>query len=266
MTSSVEALAGILGRGAPVFTGWLALPEPAIAGLVAREAGYGAVTLDMQHGAYDFLAASRAIPLVAAAGKPCLVRIPVTEFGTASRLLDAGASGIIAPMINTAEDARAFAAAVKYPPLGGRSWGPQPALALSGLAPPDYFGRANGFVASFAMIETREALDRMEDIMAVEGIDGIFIGPSDLSIGLSRGASLDPAGAEVDRAIADALARAKAAGKRAGIYAASGERAAEFARSGYDLIAIGSDVAFLRAGAAAMMAAASARAEPRLSA
>lgn len=255
MTSSVETLAAQLRAGKPVFSAWCGLPEPGIAGLLARES-FGCVVVDMQHGAVDFLAAARAIPLVAAAGKPSMVRIPVGEFGTASRLLDAGAAGIIAPMINSVEDARALASFVKFPPVGARSWGPHPALTLTGLAPPDYFKGANAFSISFAMIETREALDRIDDILAVDGIDAVFIGPSDLSIGLSRGASLDPMGAEVTAAIDHALARARAASKRAGIYAPTGERAADFAQRGYDLVAIGSDVSFLRAGAAAMLKAA----------
>lgn len=256
MTSSVEQLAAGLRAGKTVFSAWCGIPEPAIAGLLAREPGYDCVVLDMQHGSIDYLNAVRAIPLVAAAGKPCMPRIPVGDFGTASRLVDAGASGIIAPMVNTVEDARAFAASIKFPPQGGRSWGPLAALALTGRTPPDYFAGANAFTMTFAMIETREALDRIDDILAVDGIDAIFIGPSDLSIGLSNGAALDPMGAEVNRAIDHALARARAAKRLAGIFAPTGERAADFARRGYDLVTIGNDTAFLKAGAAAMRKAA----------
>ena len=258
MASPVQALAAGLTGTRPVFTAWCGLPEPSIAGYLAREAGIDAVVLDMQHGVIDFLNATRAIPLVAASGKPAIPRIPVGEFATASRLLDAGAAGIIAPMINTVEDARRLAAFIKFPPLGERSWGPHPALTLTGLQPADYFGTANSFLRSFAMIETREALDRIDDILAVDGIDAVFIGPSDLSIGLSRGAALDPNGAEVSAAIDHALARAKAAGKAAGIYAPSGERAADFAKRGFHLVSVASDIGFLRAGAAAMMKAATA--------
>src|SRR3954469_2541792 len=88
--------------GSPVLAAWCGLPEPAVAGLLAREA-FDAVTIDMQHGAIDFAAAVRAVPLIAAAGKPAIVRIPVGDFAAASRLLDAGASAVIAPMINTIE-------------------------------------------------------------------------------------------------------------------------------------------------------------------
>jgi 4-hydroxy-2-oxoheptanedioate aldolase len=256
MPSPVQAFAQVLSAGKPIFSAWCGLPEPSIAGYLAREAGIDAVVLDMQHGVMDFLNAARAIPLVAAAGKPAIPRIPVGEFATASRLLDAGAAGIIAPMINTVEDARRLAAFMKFPPQGERSWGPIPALALTGLAQGDYFRTANDFSRSFAMIETRGALDRIDAILAVDGIDAIFIGPSDLSVGLSGGSTLNPDGAEVNAAIDHALARAKAAGKGAAIYAPDGERAADYARRGYGFVAVGSDLGFLRAGAAAMMKAA----------
>jgi hypothetical protein len=114
-------------------------------------------------------------------------------------------------MINTVEDARRFVSFTKFPPQGDRSWGPHPALTLSGLTFPQYFHGANGFTLNFAMIETRQALDAVDDILAVDGIDALFIGPSDLSIGLSGGGSVAPEGAEVDRAIDHALTRARAA-------------------------------------------------------
>lgn len=254
--SSLHALSHSLSGGKPVFTIWCGLPEPLIAGTLAQEPGYGCVTLDLQHGAMDLAAAIRAIPLVAAAGKPSLPRIPVGEFQTASRLLDAGAAGIIAPMINSVQDARAFVAATKYPPVGGRSWGPHAAVPLSGLGPAEYFAAANDLTVTFAMIETREALAQVDAILAVDGIDALFIGPYDLSIGLSGGGAIDPDGPETSQAIQHALTRAKAAGKRAGIYAATGERAGHFANLGYDLIAIGTDAVFLREGAASMLRAA----------
>jgi len=248
-------LAERLRGGAPLLTAWCGLPHPSVAGILAREA-FDAVVLDTQHGAIDFAAAVQAVPLIAAAGKPALVRIPVGEFASASRYLDAGASGIIAPMINTAEDARRLAAFTKFPPLGERSWGPHAALALTGLEPAQYLKQANDLTVTFAMVETREALAIVDDILAVPGIDGVFIGPSDLSIALSGGKGLDPAGAEVDKALDHALTRAKAAGKIAAVYAVSGARAAELSAKGFHLIAVGSDMGMLRAGAQAALAAA----------
>ena len=253
--AAITALADRLRSGVPAFAAWCGLPDPAIAGLLARE-GFDAVVIDLQHGAIDFAATLRAIPLVAAAGKPALVRIPVGEFATASRLLDAGASAVIAPMINGVEDARRFGSFVKYPPLGQRSWGPHGAVPLSGLEPKNYFAQANGFSLAFAMVETREALAAVDDILAAPEIDGIFVGPSDLSIALSNGAENNPTGPEASAALEHALARAKAAGKFSGVYAPSGERGGELAKKGFDLVSIGTDTSFLRAAAQAALKAA----------
>ena len=244
-----------LKGGTPLFTAWCGLPDPSIAGTLARE-DFDAVTLDTQHGSIDFAASLQAIPLIAAAGKPALVRIPVGDFACASRYLDAGVSGIIAPMINTVEDARRLAAFTKFPPVGERSWGAYGALALTGLEPGEYLRTANSLAVSFAMVETREALAIIDDILAVPGIDGVFIGPSDLSIALSGGKGVDPTSAEVDKALDHALARVKAAGKIAAIYAVSGVRAAELSAKGFHMVAIGSDMSMLRAGAHAALAAA----------
>jgi 4-hydroxy-2-oxoheptanedioate aldolase len=253
--SSVAALSARLRSGSPVLSAWCGIPEPLVAGILAREA-FDAVTLDMQHGAVDFAAAARALPLIASAGKPGLVRVPVGDFATASRLLDVGASAVIAPMINTVEDAQRFGAFIKYPPLGERSWGPHAALTLTGLQAADYLVQANDFSMSFAMVETREALGIVDDILATPGIDGIFLGPSDLSIALSRGAGVNAFSGEVDQALSHALARARAAQKLVGVYAATGDRASQHLKQGFELVALGSDTVMLRSGAQALLAAA----------
>jgi 4-hydroxy-2-oxoheptanedioate aldolase len=250
--STVAMLSDRLRTGSPMLSAWCGLPEPAVAGLLARES-FDAVTLDMQHGSADLAAAVRALPLIAAAGKPGLVRIPVGDYATASRLLDAGASGVIAPMVNSVEDARRFAAFMKYPPLGERSWGPHGALTLSGLPPAEYFAQANGTSISFAMVETREALAIVDEILETPGVDGIFLGPSDLSIALSGGAGVNASSPDVEDALAHALARARAAGKLAGVYAATGDNAAQRRAQGFHFIAVGSDSMMLRAGAQAAL-------------
>ena len=136
-----EAVVGKLSTSlvddAPMFAAWVGMNEPAVAEALAREA-FDAVVLDMQHGALDFVGASRAILAVALAGQPAIVRVPVGDFALASRLLDAGAAGIIAPMINGRADAERFVSFTKFPPLGERSWGPRAALPLSGLDAPAY--------------------------------------------------------------------------------------------------------------------------------
>ncbi|MET0744974.1 MAG: aldolase/citrate lyase family protein [Microvirga sp.] len=244
-----------LRGGEPAFAAWCGLPEPTIPGLLARE-DFDAVALDMQHGLIDLAAVLRAIPLITASEKPALVRIPVGEFATASRLLDAGASAVIAPMINTLEDARRFGSFLKYPPVGERSWGPHAALGVTGLEPAAYFAQANRLTASLAMIETQAALSILDDILAEPGIDGVFVGPADLSIALSGGERLDAQSPAVEAAIDHVLARTRAAGKMAAIYATTGDRAAGFARKGFDLVAMASDAAMLRLGAQASLQAA----------
>ena len=178
---------------------------------LARE-GFDTVILDLQHGALDFVGASRAILAVAIAGRPAIVRPPVGDFASASRLLDAGAAGVIAPMINSRADAERFASFAKFPPLGERSWGPGAALPLSGLDSHRYLASANGLVQAIAMIETREALEALDDILDVAGIDGVFIGPADLSIALSNGARWEPRGpAVIEAAPASSPAPARTA-------------------------------------------------------
>ncbi|WP_018259502.1 HpcH/HpaI aldolase family protein [Methylobacterium sp. WSM2598] len=250
---AVAALAARMREGTPLVSAWCGIPEPAVAGLLAAEPGFDAITLDMQHGGFDEAAVARTVPLVAARGKPTLARVPVAAFNTVSRVLDAGVSAVIAPMVNSAEEAAMLATFAKYPPLGARSWGPLPALALSGLGGDHYLKEANGFCLTLAMVETREALDAVDAILAVEGIDGIFIGPSDLSIALSGGAALDPGGSVVRAALDHAKARARAAGKRIGVYAHSPARGRENVQEGFDLVALMGDGALLRLGAQAAL-------------
>src|SRR5215213_2721482 len=118
---TIPLLAERLRRGDALLSAWCGIPDPMVSAALAAE-DFDAVTLDMQHGAIDLAGAIRAIPGIAAAGKPALVRVPVGDFASASRLLDNGAAAVIAPMINTLDDARRFAAFMKYPPLGERSW------------------------------------------------------------------------------------------------------------------------------------------------
>jgi 4-hydroxy-2-oxoheptanedioate aldolase len=194
------------------------------------------------------------IAAVRQAGSAPLVRVPLGDFAMVSRVLDFGAEGVIAPMINTAADARAFAAAAKFPPVGERSWGPNRACMIAGIADPkDYLATANDSIVTLAMIETREALANIDAIVATPGIDGLFLGPSDLSIALSEGRILQPESNEVGVELDRIVAAAQRANKIAGAYCASAERALAVARRGVRFCAISSDMVFLRAGAAAQL-------------
>ena len=210
----------------------------------------------MQHGAIDITGAMRGVAAVALAGKPAIVRIPVGDFATASRVIDAGAAAVIAPMINSGADARRFADFMKYPPVGQRSWGPRAALPLSGYAGPAYLQNANGIVLAIAMVETVEAFEAVDEILGTDGVDGVFIGPSDLSIALHRGALVDPHGADVDATMTKVVQRAKAHGKFAAAFCFDGKRAKELARRGFSLCSVSTDALLLRAAANAELAAA----------
>jgi 4-hydroxy-2-oxoheptanedioate aldolase len=253
---------GVIGRlahglavGAGVLSAWIGVNDAAVADALAREP-FDAVTLDMQHGGVDFVGASRAVLAVALAGKPTIVRIPVGDFASASRLADAGAAAIIAPMINSAADARRFAEFIKYPPIGRRSWGPRAALALSGLIGPAYLHTANAMTLAIAMIETREALEALDEILATPGIDGVFVGPSDLSIALSRGAVVDPHGADVETALSRVVESARSRGKFAGLFCIDGMRAKAALARGFALCTVSTDLVMLRVAARLELAAA----------
>jgi 4-hydroxy-2-oxoheptanedioate aldolase len=253
--SILGRLAARLAGDGQALCAWVSVNEPAVAEWLAREA-FDAVVLDMQHGAVDFAGAMRSIVSVALAGKPTIARVPIGEFALASRLLDVGASAILAPMINSGADARRLVEFVKFPPLGERSWGPRAALALSGLDAPAYFKAANAMTQAIAMIETRAALDALDDILRVDGIDGVFVGPSDLSIALSDGQGVEPRGEAVMSEARRVAQRAKAHGKYAAMFCFDGADARAMQALGYRLCTISSDQNLLRAAARGELAAA----------
>jgi 4-hydroxy-2-oxoheptanedioate aldolase len=243
------SLAARLRAGETVHSGWCGLPSPAVAEIVGRE-GFPAVTLDSQHGQWDVAGLLAGIAAVRQGGAAPLVRVPLGDFALVSRVLDFGAEGVIAPMINTEADARAFAAAAKFPPVGERSWGPHRAAMLVGIADQkDYLAGGNDAIVTLAMIETRTALANLDAIASTPGIDGLFLGPSDLSIALSDGRTLDPESKEVEAELDRIVAAAQKAGKVPGAYCAGAERSLALAGRGMRFLAVSSDMAFLRAGA-----------------
>ena len=236
-------LAGRLRAGETVFSGWCGLPYPLVAETLARD-GFPAVTIESQHGLWDVAGILAGIAAVRQGGAAPLVRVPWGDFALVSRVLDFGAEGIIAPMINTPADARAFAAAAKFPPIGERSWGPHRATSLAGLSDQSiYLREANDHIVTLAMIETRTALQNFDAIMNTPGIDGFFLGPSDLSIALSDGKTIDPLSKDVDRELERMIEGAQRAKKITGAYCHSAERAAALAKRGVKFVAVSSDLA-----------------------
>lgn len=247
-------LAERLRAGETVFTAWSGVPDTLTVEVMARTA-FDAVTLDMQHGAHHEDSVARGVLPILSAGKHAVVRIPVGRFDMASRALDFGAEAVIAPMINSEDDARRFAAAMKYPPLGERSWGPtfgQPRVQKTRDAAA-WLAGSNKATVSFAMIETRQALDALEDILGTAGIDAVFVGPGDFSIAWTDGAAMDTSLEDMMPAIEAIAARARAAGKLAGIYAADPALAGRYGAMGYRFIAFGNEAAYMGLGADAML-------------
>jgi 4-hydroxy-2-oxoheptanedioate aldolase len=193
------------------------------------------------------------IAAINGAGRPAIVRILWNEPGLVGQVLDAGAVAIIAPMINSKAQAEALVRAAKYPPLGARSWGGYTALQASGLTPAEYLAQANRLTQVFAMIETEEALARVEEIAAVKGLDGLFVGPSDLSITLSKGAGIDKTGQATLTAMKKIAEAARRNNLVAGAFGGNAEVVRAYLELGYRFIAAGVDADILQAGAAALV-------------
>jgi 4-hydroxy-2-oxoheptanedioate aldolase len=223
---------------------WHMLASPGAAEILARSP-FDSVTIDMQHGQSSVADMMAAIAGVAAAGKPALVRVPVGDYSLAARALDAGARGIICPMIQTAADARSLAEATKFPPTGRRSWGPHRALAMSQFTASEFLHEENSRNCIFAMIETEEALGNLNAIVETTGIDGVFVGPNDLCVSLTAGREISVEHPLVRQACAAIAETAARHGKHAGIYANTPALAVEYKALGFNFIAIGSDIGFL---------------------
>lgn len=234
---------------APVYLTWSLLPSPHLLEQCARS-DFGGVVLDMQHGLITEADAREMISAAYLADKPVLVRIPLGRFDLASRVLDWGARGVVAPMINDPDLARDFVDTMKYPPLGQRSWGAVRAHQLQedtrdGTT---FLKDNNAETAAFAMIETRDALDNLEGILAVPGLDGVLVEPSDLSISLSDGAWVDSSSSELDVPLSRIASVCAERDLIAAIYAKNPTEALRFKEFGFQCIAVGADVAYVDLG------------------
>ena len=228
---------------------WSTLRDPQLVGMLARQ-NYDAVILDMQHGFHNEESVLAAIVQVVLAGKSPLVRLPVETWDIAEKVLDFGALGIIAPMINNAADAARFAKAAKFPGIGSRSYGPRYAADLYGITPAEYMDTANDLTLALAMIETREAYDNLDDILATEGIDGILMGPSDFSISVRGNVQPDAYGPETVGLVEDIAKRTRAAGKIATAFTMQSEHTNLVHGFGYRLISTAMDGQLVQSGAA----------------
>ena len=171
----------IWASGGAALNAWLHIPSGFSAELVAK-AGWDSVTVDLQHGVQDYMSLVQCFQAIYPHSLVPLARVPSLEPGIVGKVLDAGAYGVICPMVNTADQARAFVSYCRYPPVGARSNGP---IRHGVYMPiPTYQQTANEDVLCIPMIETVEALENLEAILAVPGIDAVYIGPTDMCFSL----------------------------------------------------------------------------------
>ncbi len=239
--------------GKPAVNGWLAIPSGFSAEVMAQ-AGWDSVTVDLQHGVQDYMTMVSCFQAMQSHPVLPMVRVPWNEPGIVGKVLDAGAYGVICPMINTRAEAEAFVSYCRYPPAGKRSNGPIRA-GIYGVGT-TYQATANQEVLCVPMIETQEAVDNLDAILDVPGIDAVYIGPSDL--GFSMG--LIPVLDREEQVILDIYARILDATKRRGIRACvhcgSPAYAARMIKMGFNLVTISSDSGLLLNAARAAVTAA----------
>ncbi|MEL6890821.1 MAG: aldolase/citrate lyase family protein [Actinomycetota bacterium] len=238
--------------GRPTLGAWLSIPTPASAEATAR-VGFDYVCIDTQHGGVEY---SDSVPMIQAillGGSSPIVRVPWNEPGIIGKMLDAGAQGVIIPMVNSVEEAEAAARACRYVTHGGaRSWGP-------GLAAPrvdgHYLDWARDHVACIPMIETTQAIAALDDILAVDGIDAVYVGPADLSLTLGLMPQNNDGAESFDDALATIVAACERAGVIPGIHA-SGTLTPRRLAAGFRMVTVTTDMLAMKLGLEQELAAA----------
>ncbi len=242
----------IWAEGGAVVNAWCAVPDSFCAEVLSHE-DFDSVTVDCQHGMVDFQAAVSMFQAIGTTDKTPLARVPWNDPAPIMKLLDAGAYGIVCPMVNNRAEAEKFVGACRYAPAGYRSFGPARGLLYGGG---DYARHANDTILTLAMIETREALDNVAEIVSTPGLDGIYVGPSDLSISLGFPPSADPSEPVVVDAMETIKTAAREAGIAAGIHCGSGDMVKRMVDRGFQFCTILNDVRLMALGAKAEIAAA----------
>ena len=230
--------------GECVFGAWLSIPDGHAAETMAQ-IGFDYVCVDMQHGVIDYQAAVGMLRAIGTGDSMPFVRVPWNEPGIIGKVLDAGAYGVIVPMVNSRAEAEAAVAACRYAPEGRRSYGPNRVTYYAGA---NYYDHANESIACIPMIETTTAIESLDDILSVPGVDAIYVGPADLSITLGLPPSVDNSGTFVE-ALDRIVAGCKAHGVVPGIHA-NAQLAATRVASGFRMITIASDVGGMARAAA----------------
>jgi len=236
----------IFKQGKSVVNGWLQIPSSFSAEVMANQ-GWDSLTIDMQHGLIDYTNALPMLQAISTTNVVPMARVNWNEPGQIMKILDAGAYGVICPMVSNKEQAEKFVQACLYPPKGYRSFGPTRALIYAGN---DYAEHSNEEILKIAMIETGEAIKKLDEIMSTPGLDGIYIGPADLSLAIGQKPAFDnPEGTPAYEQISNILKHAKKNNLIAGIHNATPEYAKKMINLGFQLVTIGSDQRYMSAGA-----------------
>ena len=233
-----------------VVNGWLHVPSSFSAEVMAH-AGYDSLTIDMQHGPVDYGSLVPMLQAISTTDTVPVVRVPWHDPGLIMQVLDAGCYAVICPMVNTREQAEAFVGACRYPPGGYRSFGPFRAALYGGR---DYTDHADETVVTMAMIETRQAVEDLDGILDVAGLDAVFVGPSDLGQSLGYGPGVDREEPEVVEAIDKVLAAARDRGLAAGIFAGSSGYASRMVEKGFRFVNVSTDAQLMAKAAAGIVA------------
>lgn len=236
-----ELLRERMAQGAELIGGWCTLPASFATELVCHS-GVDYAVVDMQHGLTGYSDLVSLLQAIATTSVVPMARIPYRDAGVAQRALDAGALGLIMPMISTQADAEQAVAWCRYPPIGERSYGPIRARLFAGADPV----LANERVLCLVQIETRTAMSNLSAILSVPGVDGVYVGPADLA--LSHGLPIGGDDPTVLRMLAEIVAACRETNRIAGIHMTSGASARTAFDLGYQMCSIGSDAVWLRAG------------------
>lgn len=230
--------------GKPALNFWITLPGTLAAEMLAHQ-GWDSLTVDLQHGASDYASMCSMFAAISTTNTVPLMRVSWNNPGDVMRALDAGAYGVICPSVDSVEECERFVGACRYPPEGYRSFGPKRGLLYGGK---DYVHQANDTLLSIIQIETLKGLQRVEDIAKVDGLDMLYIGPSDLGLALGREARQNQTDPVVIDAIERILNAAKNANRKAGMHCTSAEYANEMIAKGFDFVTVGSDENLLAQG------------------
>ena len=249
---SADRLRTLWEADRPAFGIWSSLADTAVAELLAASR-FDYVCCDLQHGMATFSELPTMLQAMRAADRAPVVRVPWNDPAAVMRAVDSGAAAVVVPMVGSAEEAASAVAACRFPPTGTRSWGPMWGdIRSDGAQDP---AEQDASVLCIVMVETRSGVDALEEIVAVPGVDGVYIGPNDLALGCGFGRLTYRDSADVDALLQRIVDTCRAAGVTAGLHCSDVEMALHWADRGARMLTAAADLTLLRHGAEAAVAA-----------